>query len=975
MSGISFEEILANNGLPVDETADVSGGISPTPPTETPTTPFTGVIPDRTTIHNPTIIGGFIRNTEIDIKNTTGKNIFNVKRTGANVGDVTIGDYAGGSGALWDYSAGVFSVKGTITATLGEIGGFTIGATTLSSASSEIVLDSANKRIEVGADDAIVLDGTNKRITVGTSNEIIIDGANKRIRSDNYVSGYAGSGFNLDPDLLEVGNIACRGLIRTAVFQKDVINVMGGNFAVLDGDVLDEDMTALDASTMMTKATTTFSTGDILRIKDGTDDEWLEVTAVVGVADSYVVGSSDAWYPLYNGNIIKVGQSFTGNGKTLDKCKFYFTKWGSPTGNAVATIYAHTGTFGGGGTPTGAALATSGNFDVSTLVEGVEELVTFNFTGANRINLTNETNYFVIVEYGGGDVNNEISMGLDVTSPTHNGNAAYYISSWTGDTTTDARFYLYTTDIYTCNRDKKGDYAANTNPTWKKGATVVNYQQSGDGGIYQTASESNAPYLSVFTHAGSPWTDLTTRLRLGNLNGSYGFGADTYGIGIGDSALSGHYLTFDHLSGNIALKGSMTITGGSGIANLSDAGSLAVLDSVGAGNCDTTIIDGGKIITGLLTASNIITGTLDANVVTVSNLTVGTNVGIGTAQDSAGVTTIIGNTVDTGYINALSITTVGAVTAGSLTGLTVTGGTVRTSSGNPRVQMSGANNRIEIYNSNGTNVGFFGRGGANGNFMYINQPDTNEDYPPFYITSAQDSNAMNCFNTNSSISNRAAFRFESNNSNSNSPCGVFNATGGTHALNLYGNSSAGVGTLYISQAGTGASAYLVFTNVGGCFCSKAGVWTDASSKELKENFEDIKVLDIVKNLDIKKYNYISEKKRSKADIKNWLTDRKKREKYSMTDEGRKESPDNEKYLKQKITAKDNIEIEKELTKECDQELKGKVTKHISPMAEDFHKAFGFGDDKGISPKDLAGVALQAIKELTEKVEKLEKKIT
>ena len=43
------------------------------------------------------------------------------------------------------------------------------------------------------------------------------------------------------------------------------------------------------------------------------------------------------------------------------------------------------------------------------------------------------------------------------------------------------------------------------------------------------------------------------------------------------------------------------------------------------------------------------------------------------------------------------------------------------------------------------------------------------------------------------------------------------------------------------------------------------------------------------------------------------------------------------------------------------------------MAEDFYKAFGVGDDKGISPKDLAGVALQAIKELNEKVEALETK--
>ena len=242
---------------------------------------------------------------------------------------------------------------------------------------------------------AIVLDSANQKITVGASNPITIDGANKKIESDNYVSGYAGSGFYIDEDKAEFGNIACRGLIRTSVFQKDVISAMGGNFMVLDSDVLDADMTADDDSDLTTKGTTTFATGDILRIKDGTDDEWLEVTAV-------------------NGN------------------------------------------------------------------------------------------------------------------------------------------------TYTVTRDKAGAYGADDNPTWKKGATVVNYGQSGDGGVFMTASESNAPYLSVFTHSGSPWTDLATRLRIGNLNGFLGYTSDKYGIGIGDTS---HYLKYDPTN-HLQIKGNVDIIGG-----------------------------------------------------------------------------------------------------------------------------------------------------------------------------------------------------------------------------------------------------------------------------------------------------------------------------------------------------------------------------------------------------------------------------
>lgn len=86
------------------------------------------------------------------------------------------------------------------------------------------------------------------------------------------------------------------------------------------------------------------------------------------------------------------------------------------------------------------------------------------------------------------------------------------------------------------------------------------------------------------------------------------------------------------------ISGAVTITGGSGIANLSDAGNLAVLDAVGTSQVDTTIISGGKIVTGLLTASNIQTGTLDASTVTVTNINA-SNISTGTLN-SARITSV-----------------------------------------------------------------------------------------------------------------------------------------------------------------------------------------------------------------------------------------------------------------------------------------------------------------------------------------------
>lgn len=547
----TFEEILANNGLPQENEVVLGGG-------ETLSGTFDGSkyalknhthqfrMPDNQTIRQPEILGGFLRNTEIDIKNTTGKNIFNVKRTGANVGDVTIGDYSGGSGALWDYSAGVFAVKGTITATLGEIGGWTIAATTLTSTNDEIVLDSANKKIESG----------------------------------NYVSGYAGAGFHLSQDLLEVGNISARGLIRTAVFQKDVISAVGGNLMVLDSDVLDANMTADDDSVLIMKGTTTFSVGDILRIKDGTDDEWMEYNTLT--CDSYSESYQTTSSSVYNGAPIKVGQSFTGDGNDLNSCKFYLKKFGSPTGNVIATVYAHTGTFGSNGKPTGSALATSGNFDISTLTTSYA-LTTFTFTGANNITLVNGTKYFIVLEYSGGDVSNHLVIGCDDTTLTHGGNYASYTTSWGSLSIIDVCFYVYTEGA---TRDKAADYGADANPAWKKGATVVNYGQSGDGGIFMTASESNAPYLSVFTHAGSPWSALTTRLRIGNLNGYLGYTTDKYGIGIGDTT---HYLKYDPTN-HLRIAGNITMEDGSLIAG--SITSKAITLAVAAGTGDSYIATG-----------------------------------------------------------------------------------------------------------------------------------------------------------------------------------------------------------------------------------------------------------------------------------------------------------------------------------------------------------------------------------------------
>jgi hypothetical protein len=71
-----------------------------------------------------------------------------------------------------------------------------------------------------------------------------------------------------------------------------------------------------------------------------------------------------------------------------------------------------------------------------------------------------------------------------------------------------------------------------------------------------------------------------------------------------------------------------------------------------------------------IVGDNILANTINASKITTGQLVVGTNVGIGTAQDATQVTTIVGNTVTTGYVSALNITAVGTVTSGTFNGCT-----------------------------------------------------------------------------------------------------------------------------------------------------------------------------------------------------------------------------------------------------------------------------------------------------------------
>jgi hypothetical protein len=149
-----------------------------------------------------------------------------------------------------------------------------------------------------------------------------------------------------------------------------------------------------------------------------------------------------------------VGESFTGDGNELANAVFYLKKTGSPTGNIVAKVYTHSGTFGSSSIPTGTALATSENVDIATAVTASYAEVRFRFnqvTTDNNITLTNSVNYVVTVEYSGGDGSNYLDVGYDAGAgagePGNMSVRAVSGGTWTAQANDDAYYKVRTGGI------------------------------------------------------------------------------------------------------------------------------------------------------------------------------------------------------------------------------------------------------------------------------------------------------------------------------------------------------------------------------------------------------------------------------------------------------------------------------------------------------------------------------------------------
>lgn len=173
-------------------------------------------------------------------------------------------------------------------------------------------------------------------------------------------------------------------------------------------------------------------------------------TPAACIEDSYSETNRDDDFNINIGGRSGIGQSFTASfSGDMSTAVWYLTKTGAPTGNAVAKLYAHTGTYGTSSVPTGSALATSRTFDVSTLSAATQDLIPFHFD--TPFSLVSGAHYVVTIEYVGGDGSNFIQVGHQQFAPSHGGNASSFNGSWSAFADRDCIFYTETCWFMGCS--------------------------------------------------------------------------------------------------------------------------------------------------------------------------------------------------------------------------------------------------------------------------------------------------------------------------------------------------------------------------------------------------------------------------------------------------------------------------------------------------------------------------------------------
>ncbi len=165
-------------------------------------------------------------------------------------------------------------------------------------------------------------------------------------------------------------------------------------------------------------------------------------------------------------------------------------------------------------------------------------------------------------------------------------------------------------------------WAGSANVTYRAGLGVADYGLSGQGFIIQTADQTNSPYMQMATHShtftsadAGGTLNVTPQLRIGNLNGSYGFAADSFGFGTGQyGAASKSWITVEQTNGirignNTTILGQWDTAGTVNIGQVSSTIPRIVFDAANGIRIGTTLaVTGQWDISGNITVGEVAAG-------------------------------------------------------------------------------------------------------------------------------------------------------------------------------------------------------------------------------------------------------------------------------------------------------------------------------------------------------------------------------
>ena len=146
------------------------------------------------------------------------------------------------------------------------------------------------------------------------------------------------------------------------------------------------------------------------------------------------------------------------------------------------------------------------------------------------------------------------SMNIKVKDPEYGHTALFAVNDvvWIKDGTNATWFTVTTvTDnttyyTYACKVE-----SGSTGNVYTAGQAIVNFGVAGEGYLLMEAIGTGAPYFSVRTTSAAPWTGSTNpeHVRMGNLDGNWGYSSAIYGSAIGKYATGVGNITIDPTNG------------------------------------------------------------------------------------------------------------------------------------------------------------------------------------------------------------------------------------------------------------------------------------------------------------------------------------------------------------------------------------------------------------------------------------------